>query len=536
MEKTNKYHSHYIRNLLMPCIVFSTITGIVSTLVVTLFKIASSHIVELSENIYASVRLTPAFLPLLLLGSIVLGFLASLIISFSHSCRGGGIPTSIAAIRGIVNFNWIKSIFFLPISALITFLVGVPLGTEGPCVQIGTAIGDGTIQVTGGKKFKGWRRYIMVGGAATGFSLATGSPITAILFSMEELHKTFSPLLFSVVSISVIISQLIAHFLSGLGFGTMDLFEINALDPLPLSQIYVPVIVGFLCGICAIFFIKLYNFLDGFIKKYLKQISVKFKLPIIFALVALVGFFFSQILGSGHHLINLLFSKDFLETEQFWYILISCFAIRVIVMMVSNTVGVTGGIFLPTLAFGAILGAICAKAFIMLGMIDEKYYALLIVVGMVSFLGASTRIPVTACIFAFEALGGFYNILPLTAAVTVAFILVEVSGLSDFTSTVIHARAREIHQGKTAHVIEVPLTVYKGSFVIDKDIRDILWPASCTMLSIERGPNKTNKLGISEGDILTVYYTTYDPIATANEFEILVGNQTEEIDKIMRPE
>ena len=71
---------------------------------------------------------------------------------------------------------------------------------------------------------------------------------------------------------------------------------------------------------------------------------------------------------------------------------------------------------------------------------------------------------------------------------------------------------------------------------IDKDIRDVLWPASCTLLSIERGPNKTNKIGIAEGDILTVHYTTYDPAATATEFEVLVGDQSEEIDKIMRPE
>ena len=121
-------------------------------------------------------------------------------------------------------------------------------------------------------------------------------------------------------------------------------------------------------------------------------------------------------------------------------------------------------------------------------------------------------------------------------SVTAAYIAVEVSGLSDFTSTVIKAKANAIHKGKTPHVIEVPLTVGKDSFVIDKDIRDILWPASCTFLSIERGPNKTGKIGIAEGDILTVHYTTYDPIATANEFEVLVGNQSEEIDIIMRPE
>lgn len=532
----NKYHSHYIKNLLVPCLVFSVITGVVSSLFVVAFKFASGHVVELSERLYETVQLKPHLLPLLVGGALLLGWIASLIITFSHSCRGGGIPTSIAAIRGIVNFNWIKSIFFLPVSALITFLVGVPLGTEGPCVQMGTAIGDGVIQVIGGKKHRGWRRYMMVGGAASGFALATGSPITAIMFSMEELHKTFSPLLFSVVSLSVLVSQLISHLLAAFGIGSTALFETSLLPRLPLQLIYLPIVIGLLCGACSILFIKLYHLVDAFVRKKLAALSVKIKLPIIFSLVALVGFFFSKILGSGHGLIEHLIGDHRLETENFWYLLISFFIIRAIFMMVANTAGVTGGIFLPTLAFGAILGTIGAELFIALGLIGEEHYALLVVVGIVSFLGASMRIPVTACLFALEALGGFHNILPFIAAVTAAFLTVEVSGLSDFTSTVIQSKANDIQKGKKPHVIEVPLTVYKGSFVIDKDIRDVLWPASCTMLSIERGPNKTNKIGIAEGDILTVHYTTYDPVATANEFEVLVGDQCEEIDRIMRPE
>ncbi len=532
----NKRHSLYIKNLLMPCLLFSVITGVVSSVFVVAFKIASSHVVHLSESIYEYVQSAPQLLPLLLIGAVVLGFVASLIITFSHSCRGGGIPTSIAAIRGIVNFNWIKSVFFLPISALISFFVGIPLGTEGPCVQMGTAIGDGVIQVIGGKKHKGWRRYMMFGGAASGFALATGSPITAILFAMEELHKSFSPLLFSVASISVIVSQLISRFLSGLGLGTVHLFEIKVLDTLPLAHIYIPLVIGLLCGMCSVMFIRLYNQIDTLVKKKLSVLPLKYKLPILFALVALCGFFFSQILGSGHTLVEMLISEDRLRAETVWYLLIIFFAVRVILMMVSNTVGVTGGIFLPTLAFGAILGTLGAEAFMALNLIGKEHYTLLVVVGMVSFLGASMRIPVTACVFAVEALGGFYNVLPIMLSVTAAFIAVKVSGLSDFTSTVIKAKANAIHKGKKPHVIEVPLTVGKDSFVIDKDIRDILWPASCTFLSIERGPNKTGKIGIAEGDILTVHYTTYDPIATANEFEVLVGNQSEEIDIIMRPE
>ena len=531
----NKYHSHYLKNLLIPCLAFSVATGVFSSVLITVFKLVTALVVELSENIYGAVRENPVWLPTLIGGAALLGFISALILSFSHSCRGGGIPTSIAAIRGITPFKWVKSAFLLPVSALVTFLSGLPLGTEGPCVQMGTAVGDGVVRVIGGKKSSGWRRYLMTGGAASGFALATGSPITAILFSMEELHKRFSPLIFSVVSISVAVSRLMSFYFANLGFGVAELFDIHTLDALPLGRILVPLVTGVLCGICSIGFIKLYNHIDSLVRHKTEKLSVKVKFPIIFALFSLIGFFFAKMLGTGHSLIEHLLGEHLFENDTFWYFLVIIFLIRAVFMMVSNTAGITGGIFLPTLAFGAILGALCAEVFIALGVINEAHYVLLVVLGMVSFLGASSRIPLTACVFAIEALGGANNVLPIIVAVTGAFLVVESSGLGDFTGTVIKRKTHAIHKGKEPYTIKVPLTVYKGSFVIDKELRDILWPASCTLLSIENGPNKTGKLGIAEGDILTVHYTTYDPVATAEEFEVLVGDQSEDIDMIMRP-
>lgn len=530
----NNYRSHYIKNLLIPCLLFSVAAGLFSSILITAFKFAASKTIAASQSIYEVVRANPAWLPCLIVCAALLGLMSGFILTFSHSCRGGGIPTSITAIRGIAAFNWLKSAFVLPFSALVTFLCGVPLGTEGPCVQMGTAVGDGVIKIIG-KKHKGWRRYIMTGGAAAGFALATGSPITAILFSMEEIHKRFSPLLFSVVSISVVVSQLMANIFASLGFGTINLFHVHDLPIFPLTLIFIPIITGLLCGICSVFFIKFYNFVDKIVRKKLKKLSVKVKFPIIFALVALVGFFFAKMLGTGHSLIDHLLGEHLFENETFWYLLIIIFIVRSVFMMVSNTAGITGGIFLPTLAFGAILGALCAEAFIALGLIGTEHYVLLVIIGMVSFLGASSRIPLTACVFAIEALSGFNNIIPIIAAVTVGFLAVELSGLGDFTSTVIKNKSNAIHKGKDPFVIEVSLTVQENSFAIDKELKDILWPASCTLLSIEKGPNKTGKLGIAQGDVLTVHYTTYDPSITAEEFEILVGTQSEDTMKIMCP-
>ncbi len=524
-----KHSSHYIKNLLLPCLAFSVITGIMSALFIAVFQILAEHTISLSVKIYHAVSADPRWLPCLVIGALVIGFISSLLLSVSHICRGGGIPTSIAAIQGIIRFKWLASVLQLPFSALLSFLCGLPLGTEGPCVQMGTGVGAGVVRLVGGKKYEGWRKYIMTGGATAGFSLVTAAPVTAILFSMEELHKRFSPLIFSVASISVVSSQITAQILARFGLISLGLFHIEKPSAMPISLFFVPLIVGAACGAFAVLFTKIYHKVDRVIRVKLSGFSVKIKFPIIFACVALIGFFISEILGTGHSLVENIFERKIL-----WSLLVIVFLVRLILMMVANTAGVTGGIFLPTLSFGAVLGSFVAEAFMLMGVIGSEHYVLIIILGMASFLGATSRIPITACVFAIEALRGANNILPIIIATTAAFLMVELSSTKDFTETVVEIKEHAIHKGKTPHIIEVPLTVYENSFAVGKEARDILWPVSCVVLSIDRDKINKHKLTIAAGDVITVHYKTYDPVRTAEEFETLVGNQSEDIDRIMR--
>ena len=524
-----KYRSNYIKNLLVPCLAFSVTTGIFSALFIALFKWAATRVISLSEHIYAMVRANPKYLPLIIIGFALVGLISSFILSYSHSCRGGGIPTSIAAIRGFTSFHWIKSALLLPISALLTFFSGIPLGNEGPSVQMGTAIGRGTVKLLGSEKERGWSRYIMTGGASAGFAAATGAPITALLFSTEEIHRHFSPLLFSVASISVIVSELTSMILETFGIGTFGLFHIEECAVLPLKYAFAPVAVGLLCGVCAVLFTKAYNGFDKLIREKLSSLSLRIKLPVIFALVAVIGFFSAEMLGSGHDLVEKIFERSFT-----WYLLILFFLVRAVILMISNTSGITGGVFLPTLAFGAIIGALASEGFIALGLIGEEYHILMVCLGMASFLGASSRIPVMATIFAVEALGGLPNIFSIIISVTCAFLIIELSGMDDFCDTVIKTKTKALHAGRTAHSIEVTLTVREDAFAVDKEMSDILWPASCVLLSIEKGPHHGSGLGIAVLDKLTVHYTTHDPERTAEELIAIFGVQDEETLEIMQ--
>ena len=521
---------NHIKNLLLPCLGFSMAVGFLSALLVTAFKLAAESVIYLSNTVYAYVRSNPIWLPAIILAAAAIGLLASIIRAHTHSCRGGGIPTSVAAIRGVISFKWITSIFILPFSALLTFLCGLPLGTEGPCVQMGTALGDGVVKCLGTKKQKGWRRYIMTGGASAGFSLATASPVTAIIFSMEELHKRFSPMLLTVASLSVIFAQIGHQILSFFGLGSGALFHLPTIDALDLKLLFAPLIVGAIVGVCSILFTRFYHRINKMMRAVISKISPKIVFPVLFACVALVGFFFSDSLGSGHHLVESIFS-----TQTIWYLIILTFLVRAIFMMISNTSGATGGIFLPNIAFGAMIGSLCAQGMIALGLIGSEQYLLMVVLGISSFLSSTSRIPITACVFAIEAMGGINNVLPILIATIISLLIVELSGLEDLTDTVIEARVHSINAGKERIVIEVPLTVKEDSFVIGKELRDILWPTSCVVVSFDRCRANYGNLGISAGDVLTVHYKTYKPEAAAKEFEILVGEQSDEIRKIMNP-
>ncbi len=525
-----RFHNHF-KSLLLPCLSFSIATGFLSAVIVTAFKSAVEGVIQLSTTLYETVRVNPVWFPALVLGAAVIGLSASFLLSMTPSCRGGGIPTSITAIRGMVRFKWFSSILLLPFSALLTFFSGLPLGTEGPCVQMGTAIGDGVVQCFGSEKHRGWRRYIMTGGASAGFSIATASPIAAILFSMEELHKHFSPMLLTVSSISIMTAQITVQALASLGLGSTSLFHLPDLSPLASKQLYAPLLVGLVCGVCSILFTRFYHYVDTWMRAIRARCSIKIVFPVLFACVSVVGFFLADALGTGHALSDHLF-----ESHVVWYLLIFIFLIRMVFMMTANTAGVTGGIFLPTISFGAIIGALCADGLIALGWIGPEHDLLMVVLGITAFLGATSRIPVTACVFAVEALGGIHNVLPVIIATTVALLTVEASGLEDFTDTIIESKVHAINKDIKPTVVEVSLTVNQDSFAVGKELRDILWPNACTVISFERAPGSNyGKSGIAEGDVITVHYKTYHPADTADELQILVGDQSDEIRRVMIP-
>ena len=509
----------YLKNILLPCLVFSAVTGVLTGLLIFLFKLASSRVILLSAQAYALVRQNPWYVPLLVLSAGALGLLAAWILRVSPNCRGGGIPTSIALLRGLIEFQWIKSVVLLFASSMLTYLCGVPLGNEGPSVQMGTAVGRGTVRLFA-KKHRAWDRYIMTGGACAGFAAATGAPITGIFFAFEEAHRRFSPTIFMSAAMTVIFGSATNELLCRQAGISVSMFGPILADALPLRFLWVAIFIGIVCGACAIGFTKVYRICGVLLKTKLRALPFTLKVVAVFVAVSLIGLASGSLIGSGHDLVH-----ELLHGAGVWYLLILYFCVRAILLIVANNVGVTGGLFVPSLAFGAILGALCARALMFAGLLGEQYYAIAVVIGMVSFLAASSRTPITAITFAAEALCGFLNILPITAGVTFAFLTIEMFGVIAFNETVLEGKVETENAGKTAHIVNSYLTVREGSFAVGKEIRDILWPPTCVVLSVDKNPATAGTVGISAGDVLHLHYRSYDPPATQELLEALVGEQ-----------
>ncbi len=517
--------SSTIKTKLIPYILFPMLIGILTGVLIFLFKISASFVMSWSMKIYTIVRQNPQYLPFLIIGAAVLGIISALILTVAKECRGGGIPTAVASIRGLIPMKWVQGIFALCASALLTYLVGVPLGNEGPSVQMGAAVGKGSSRLSK-KNNLAWERYFMTGGACAGFAIVTGAPLSGIMFALEEAHRRFSTTLFSVAAISVLFGTVTYRYLAFFFHVDISFLDLIIAEVLPMRYLWAAIIIGAACGVSSLLLTKFYRAFKEFSKTKAGKIPFITKLMIIFAVTAVLGFFSTNFIGTGHLLI-----EDILHGKIVWYTVLLAFFVRAVLTVYANHEGVSGGIFVPTLAFGAMIASLVSDALIALHLVDRQYYVILIIVGMASFLSATSRTPITAIAFSAEALCGAGNIIPVVFGVVVSYIIAEISGATSFADTVIESRAEAAHHKKTAVIVDSHWKVRKGSFVDGMEIRDILWPPTCTVLSIDRKYSHSlhhSLHELQEGDLIHLHYQTYNPEETREMLIAILGKQPDD--------
>lgn len=520
-----KRFKNYFVNLIFPAFIFGSVTGILTSVTVILYKVCAKFVIGFSETGYHYLKEHLYFIPVVIAGLFGLAVLFAVLYEKMPNLRGGGIPTSIGILRGIIIFRWLRNLIGVFFLSLTTFLIGVPLGNEGPSVQMGTAIGRGSV-FSLAKNHTAWDRYSMTGGACAGFSVATGAPISGIMFAIEEAHQRISPMIIIVSATSVMFARITTAILAPVFNVNISLFPEMQLKSLSVKDIWIPVVIGIAIGFFAVLFLNYYRLINGFFNKKLKGIPHKYKIFFVFLITLVLGLISFSFVSTGHELILSLFDGK----TAVWMLLL-ILLVRSSLTLCANSNSITGGIFLPILALGAVLSSILGKILQSLFGLSHEYYVIILVLGITACISGMMKTPLTAIFFSVEALSCSGNILYVIVAASGAFIITEIFEAKSINDSVVDNRVKEMNRGRTVKVIDTFVTVKEDSFAIGKQIRDIFWPANLFVLSLKHDETHGAEVdehggkAIREGDVLHVRYSTYDEPQTKRELTAIVGDQ-----------
>ena len=510
-------------NFIVPAFVFGGLSGVLTAVTVLAYKLCAHFVISLSEEGYGYLSSHPYLVPVVLAVMLGISFFFSYVYKKIPNLRGGGIPTSIGILRGILSFGWLKNLLGIFFLSLTTFLTGVPLGNEGPAVQMGTAVGRGTV-FSFAKKHRAWDRYSMTGGACAGFATATGAPISGILFAIEEAHQRISPMIVIVSAASVMFARLTTELLAPLlGLG-INLFPEFDLPVLGAKEIWIPALVGVVVGLFAVLFLKYYRIVSSFFTVTLRKLPHGWKIFFVFAATLALGLCSFSFVSTGHELI-----LELLEGKVALGMLFLLLFVRSTLTLSANANGITGGLFIPIMALGVLVSSILAKGLV--PAVGEEQYAMILVLGITACISGMMKTPLTAILFAVEALGCSGNLLPVVVAASLAFVIPELFGADSINDVVLERRAEEYSEKTVPKVIDTFVTVQENAFAVGKQIRDIFWPANLFVLSLKHDEKRRAEVDehggkeIREGDILHVRYSTSDEKKTKAELIAIVGVQ-----------
>ncbi len=533
---TRKDYKSYFKNVIVPVFVYGAFTGLVVGTVVYFFKWVAEWLTESSTEIYRYAQSHIGIGFAVMGGAIVLAVVAWLLQKWAPETAGGGIPRAEGVLRGLLTFRWLRTAIAVIINSWISFFAGLPLGSEGPSVLLGTSIGGGTCKLP--LSHNSWDRYIMTGGACAGFAVATSAPVTGILFALEETHKRFTPMIFLMALSSVLFgmtaSELWTLALGEHALSTGALFKV-ALADFTLKDIWVPVLLGVAVALLACGYNLLVFFVGKAYDTKLKRVPQWARLIIVFVLTAMIGLIAfgnfngtDALFGGGGLIVRLA------EQKFTWQIIFVLLVIRFFMIAFSTGSGATGGVFIPMLSIGALTGALLGNAFVAMGM-DESLFPTVVMLGMSAFMGATTRAPLTALVFMLESTWNFSNLFYVAITVFISYFICEIVKVEPLYDVLLERMIHKQNGDKEPKIITLTFTVQKGAFAVGKAVRDVLWPANTKVNEIVRAQNTRldddGEKKMQVGDTLTVITQTYDEVATRNELEEILGKQSFEADK-----
>lgn len=485
-------------NFRIKIIIEGIIVGIFSGLIVTAYRYALEKSLEFGKNIYAIELKIHWLIPIYFCILIISGYLVGRIIKNDWMISGSGIPQVEGVLLRKFNMNWLKVIVGKFVAGVMCIGAGLSLGREGPSIQMGAAAGQGVSRIF--KRIKLEEKFLITSGASAGLAAAFNAPLAGVIFALEEVHKNFSPL----VMTSALASAITADFISKNFFGLKPMFNFQHISVMPLNYYIYIVVLGIILGGLGFVFNKvLLKTQDIYASQ--KWLSIEMRPIIPFMIAGILGLILPDVLGGGHGIISSLDNSTYTLK-----ILLIILVVKFIFTMISFGSGAPGGIFLPMLVIGALVGTIYGNVLNGIVGMDKTYINNLMILGMAGYFSAVVKAPITGCILITEMTGSFNHLLSMGIVCLTSYVVADIMKSKPVYEALLERMIKKntnsfIEESKAKVIIEVAVCI--GSIIEGKKVREVEWPSQCLIVGIKRGEKEIIPKGttiIYPGDYLIV--------------------------------
>ncbi|KAI5625881.1 H(+)/Cl(-) exchange transporter 5 isoform X1 [Silurus asotus] len=405
--------------------------------------------------------------------ALLFSYLAVVLVrAFAPYACGSGIPEIKTILSGFIIRGYLGkwTLVIKTITLVLAVSSGLSLGKEGPLVHVACCCGNIFCHLfTKYRKNEAKRREVLSAASAVGVSVAFGAPIGGVLFSLEEVSYYFPLKTLWRSFFAALVAAFTLRSINPFGNSQLVLFYVEFHTPWHLMELFPFVLLGIFGGLWGAFFIRANMAWCRRRKNTRLGHYPVLEVVLVTLATALLAFPNDFTRMSGSHLISELFNDcSLLDSSQLcdytsqvkggamnnnlshganyssslydraagpgvytaiWQLALALL-FKTLITVVTFGMKVPSGLFIPSMAVGAIAGRLLG-----IGMEQLAFYhhdwpifkgcssstkcitpGLYAMLGAAACLGGVTRMTVSLVVIMFELTGGLEYIVPLMAA------------------------------------------------------------------------------------------------------------------------
>ncbi|KAK8379882.1 hypothetical protein O3P69_019710 [Scylla paramamosain] len=387
---------------------------------------------------------------------------ASLVMMFAPYACGSGIPEIKTILSGFIIRGYLGkwTLLIKSLGMILAVSAGLSLGKEGPLVHVACCIGN-ILSYMFPKygKNEAKKREVLSAAAAVGVSVAFGAPIGGVLFSLEEASYYFPLKTLWRSFFAALVAAFVLRSINPFGNEHLVLFYVEYNKPWIFIELVPFILLGIIGGIIGTLFIKFNIRWCRYRKTSMLGQYPRLEVVVVTLITAAIAYHNPYTRMNTSNLIYLLFSqcgvantdslcdyqRNFTSANtaieiaaagpgvvRAVWLLALALIFKCVATVFTFGLKVPCGLFIPSLAMGAIIGRLVGIGMEQLAYHNQDWAVfagecstgencitpgLYAMVGAAAVLGGVTRMTVSLVVIMFELTGGVRYIVPLMAAV-----------------------------------------------------------------------------------------------------------------------